>query len=163
MFVITRWQSKHKMLGSLFANKDLVVAMCSSEDPDCAILRDENVALTDSEWKVIKVRFLILNLSTFLLYHFAQESLPLFEKLAAVSKIMEGENYILSSSYWGALHEIEVALQRHIDDSPTLLSLRMAMFNDHFSRRVTLDQSVENPLHVLMHLLDPRFVIFPCA
>ena len=88
-----------------------------------------------------------------------QESLPLFQKLADVSKQMEGENYILSSRYWGALRDIERALQPHIGDSATISSLRSQMYTDHFANRVTLDQSVENPLHVFMHLLDPRYNI----
>ena len=88
-----------------------------------------------------------------------QEALPLFQKLADVSRHMEGEKYILSSSYWGALHEIESALQPQAADSPTLTSLRAAMYHDHFTNRVTLNTSIESPLHVLMHLLDPRYEI----
>ena len=56
MFVVTRWQSKFKMLWSLFQNKDIVVAMCASGDEECAPLRVQNVALTESEWKIIEVR-----------------------------------------------------------------------------------------------------------
>jgi hypothetical protein len=88
-----------------------------------------------------------------------QEALPLFQKLANISRHMEGEKYILSSSYWGALHEIESALQPQAADSPTLTSLRAAMYHDHFTNRVTLNTSIESPLHVLMHLLDPRYDI----
>jgi hypothetical protein len=88
-----------------------------------------------------------------------QEALPLFQKLASISKHMEGEKYILSSSYWGALSEIESPLQPQAADSPTLTSLRAAMYHDHFTNRVTLNTSIESPLHVLMHLLDPRYDI----
>ena len=89
-------------------------------------------------------------------YFVDQEALPLFEKLFKVSKSMEGENYILASSYWGALHEIEIALQPVLGDSPALAAVRARMASDHFASRVTLSQSVSNPLHVLMHLCDPR-------
>jgi hypothetical protein len=69
---------------------------------------------------------------------------------------MEGENYILSSSYWGAVRQIEEAIKPHVGDSQELASVRAAMFADHFNNRVTLEQSTSAPLHVLMHLLDPR-------
>ena len=75
------------------------------------------------------------------------------------SRHMEGDKYILFSGYWGALHEIESALQPQAADSPTLTSLRAAMYHDHFTNRVTLNTSIESPLHVLMHLLDPRYEI----
>jgi hypothetical protein len=88
-----------------------------------------------------------------------QEALPLFQKLASISKYIEGEKYTLSSCYWGALHEIENVLRPQPPDSPTLASLRAAMYQDHFTNRVTLSTSIESPLHVLMHLLDPRYDI----
>ena len=83
--------------------------------------------------------------------------MPIFEKLAAVSKFMEGENYILSSSYWGALHTIEVVLEPQARDSPVIASVRHAMYLDHYDRRITLDKSVQMAVHVFMHLLDPRY------
>jgi hypothetical protein len=82
-----------------------------------------------------------------------------FEPLASVSKFMEGEQYILVSSYFGALRTIEDVLQPRAGDSPEVASLRSTMFNDHFSSRVTLDQVVKSPLHVLGTLLDPRYLI----
>jgi hypothetical protein len=87
-----------------------------------------------------------------------QESLPIFKSLAEITKFMEGEFYILSSSVWIALCEIEKVLAPHPDDSPSVATLRAAMFSDHSRKRVTLQQSLQNPLHVLMHLLDHRYV-----
>jgi hypothetical protein len=85
-----------------------------------------------------------------------QESLPIFKALAELSKFMEGEKYILSSSYWVALSTIEALLVPNPADSPPVAALRAGMSRDHFCNRVTLEQSVQNPLHVLMHLLDHR-------
>ena len=79
-----------------------------------------------------------------------------FERLAKISKMMEGENYVLSSTYWGALQEIESIFSPHLGDSETIASLRSAMNHDHFSKRITLASSLSQALHVLMHLLDPR-------
>jgi hypothetical protein len=56
MFVITRWQSKYKMLSSLFQNKPNIVAMCTSREEECAPLHDDSVALTANEWNIIEVR-----------------------------------------------------------------------------------------------------------
>jgi hypothetical protein len=56
LFVITRWQSKYKMLSSLFQNKPNIVAMCASPDEECASLHDGSVALTGNEWNIIEVR-----------------------------------------------------------------------------------------------------------
>jgi len=75
---------------------------------------------------------------------------------------MEGENYILASSYWGALREIENELQPHASDSVSLASVRANMCTDHFQNRVTLDESVTIALHVLMHLSDFRSYILIC-
>ena len=88
-----------------------------------------------------------------------QESLPIFKALAELSKFMEGEKYILSSSYWVALSTIEAVLAPNPADSPLVAALRAGMSRDHFGKRVTLEQSVQNPLHVMMHLLDPRCVV----
>jgi hypothetical protein len=71
---------------------------------------------------------------------------------------MEGENYVLSSSVWSALFKIETILAVHPGDSPAIAAMRLAMHNDHFLRRVTLEKSLQHPLHVLMHLLDHRSV-----
>lgn len=80
----------------------------------------------------------------------------MFLKLYEVSKLMEAEKFILASSYWGALHEIEVAISHHAEDSKEIAAVRAAMNADHFHSRVTLEESIEIPLHVLMHLSDPR-------
>ena len=66
------------------------------------------------------------------------------QKLLDVSRTMEGEQYVLSSSYWGALHAIESALQPQGGDSAAIASFRSAMYRDHFAMRVTLDQSILN-------------------
>ena len=87
----------------------------------------------------------------------------MFEPLAAVSKFMEGENYILISSYFGALRTIENVFEPREGDSPEVAQIRSTMFNDHFGSRVTLDQAVQNPLHVLGTFVDPRFIsLFFC-
>ena len=43
-------------------------------------------------------------------------------------------------------------------DYPVVAAVRSAMHTDHFNHRVTLEKSIQNPLHVLMHLLDHRSV-----
>ena len=88
---------------------------------------------------------------------FIQEAVSVFEPLASVSKFMEGEGYILASSYFGAMRTIEDVLQRREGDSPEVAQLRSTMFNDNFSSRVTLDQAVKSPLHVVVTLLDPLY------
>ena len=88
-----------------------------------------------------------------------QEALKLFHKLANISKYMEGDQYILSSTYWVALSAIEHVFAPNPADSPPVAALRAAMYNDHFSKRVNLSRYIENPLHVVMHLLDHRSVI----
>ena len=85
--------------------------------------------------------------------------MSVFEPLAYVSKFMDGEGYILASSYFGALRTIEDVLQPRECDSPEVAQLRSTMFNDHFSYLVTLDQAVKSPLHVLGTLLDPRYLL----
>lgn len=84
----------------------------------------------------------------------------MFEPLAAISKFMEGESYILVSSYFAALRHIEDILQPRDGDSAELAQLRSTMFTDHFSSRVTLGQAVKSPLHVLGTILDPRYPCF---
>ena len=143
MFVITRWLSKYKMLSSLFQNKPSIVAMCASPDEECASLHDVGVALTGNEWNIIEVRWALFPISLLFIFPCMQEALPLFQKLANISRHMEGEKYILSSSYWGALREIESALQPQAADSPILTSLRAAMYHDHFTNRVTLNISMK--------------------
>jgi hypothetical protein len=54
MFVMTRWQSKFKMLWSLFQNKGIVRSMSASQDEECKSLHDKD--LTDDEWHAIEVR-----------------------------------------------------------------------------------------------------------
>ena len=98
---------------------------------------------------------------------FGQESLPIFQILAELSKFLEGENYVLSSTYWGALFDVEEVLAHHAAYSAHIAALRQAMHDDHFNKRVTLEKSLSNVLLVLMTLLDPRytdilFVLFFC-
>jgi hypothetical protein len=73
-----------------------------------------------------------------------------------VTKESEGEQYVLASSLWPALAKIENVLAVHDDDQPEIAAFRAAMRIDHESRRVTLAQSLINPLHCLMHFLDAR-------
>ena len=87
---------------------------------------------------------------------FGQESLPVFQRLADISKLLEGENYVLSSTYWGALLDVEEVIAPHAAYSVPIAALRQAMHEDHFNKRVTLEQSLSNVLHVLLTLLDPR-------
>ena len=51
---------------------------------------------------------------------------------------------------------IEDVLQPQAADSPAIEILRSTMHHDHFTNRITLDKSVQNPLHVLSVMLDPR-------
>ena len=90
---------------------------------------------------------------------FGQESLSIFQRLAEISKLLEGENYVLSSTYWGALFDVEEVIAPHATDSAPIAALRQAMHDDHFNKRVTLEQSLSNVLHVLMTLLDPRSML----
>jgi hypothetical protein len=53
LFVLTRWQSKFKMIETLLHNKDIVRSMCDSMDEDCRALQGED--LKDEEWKVLEV------------------------------------------------------------------------------------------------------------
>jgi len=62
LFVITRWQSKYKMIWSLLQNKDIVIALCESEDEECKSLHEPNVALTAEEWLLIEVCLLLISL-----------------------------------------------------------------------------------------------------
>ena len=48
----------------------------------------------------------------------------------------------------------------HAGDSPLIAQLRRVMNHDHAKSRVTLASSTQQPLHVFMHLLDPRFATF---
>lgn len=76
--------------------------------------------------------------------------------LVQVTKHMEGELYVLSSTLWAAYSKIEQIFQPHLGDSVSLAAIRKAMHDDHFSRRVTLQQSIANKLHVLCSFLDRR-------
>jgi hypothetical protein len=73
---------------------------------------------------------------------------------------MEGEHYVMSSSLWPALKGVEDVLAPHAGDSPPIAQLRHLMNLDHTRNRVTLASSIQQPLHVFMHLLDPRFVAY---
>ena len=84
--------------------------------------------------------------------------MPILEELAKITKFMEGELYILASSYWIALSQIEKVLAPHPGYSAPVAAFRLAMQRDHLDKRVTLAQSSQNPLHILMHLLDHRCV-----
>jgi hypothetical protein len=132
--------------------------MCKSLDEECQSLQGQD--LSDQQWDVLQVIhsiWVFVWLNFFCL--FIQEAVSVFEPLAYVSKFMEGEGYILASSYFGALRTIEDVLQPRDGDFPEVAQLRSTMFNDHFSYRVTLDQAVKSPLHVLGTLLDPRYLI----
>lgn len=85
-----------------------------------------------------------------------QDAVVIFERLAHISKFMEGEKYVLSSTLWTALKSVESELSPHLGDSVIIARLRAVMLQDHNTNRVTLIKSLQNPLHVLMHLLDPR-------
>ena len=69
---------------------------------------------------------------------------------------MEFEKKHMASSYWIALSNVESRLAPHADDPPEIASMRAAMNRDHFRNRVTLNQSVSDPLHVMQHLTDHR-------
>ena len=92
------------------------------------------------------------------IWWFGQESLPIFQRLAEVSKLLEGENYVLSSTYWGALFDVEEVIAHHPEYSAPISALRQVMHDDNFSKRATLEKSLSNVLHVLMALLDPRYI-----
>ena len=85
----------------------------------------------------------------------------MFEGLASISKTMEGEKYVLASWLWPALRRVEGLFAGRPADSPGLAALRLAMFNDHKDNRITLAKSVAIPLHVFMHLCDPRYLQCP--
>jgi hypothetical protein len=87
---------------------------------------------------------------------FPQRVLPLFKALAEVTKVMEGENCVLSSSYWLALRRIENVLEPVPGESADVAAVRAAMRHDHFNNRITLAKSLQDPLHCLMHFLDHR-------
>lgn len=84
----------------------------------------------------------------------------IFKPLADCSKFMEGQHYVVSSSYWPALRRVESILSPQPADSPVVAGLRQVMLTDHNTKRVTLEKSLKNPLHVLMHLTDPRSACF---
>ena len=92
------------------------------------------------------------------LWWFGQESLPIFQRLAEISKLIEGENYVLSSTYWGALFDVEEVLAHHAAYSAPIAALCGAMHDDHFNKIMTLEKSLSNVLHVLMTLLDSRYL-----
>jgi hypothetical protein len=86
-----------------------------------------------------------------------QGVLPIFKELAEISKFMEGQNTVLSSSLWNALFSEEVVMKPHVGDTAPVSVFRAAVCADHFKNRITFEHSITNVLHVLMHLLDPRF------
>jgi hypothetical protein len=49
-FIKVRWQIKHGMIQSLFANKSNIRAMCASDDEECKALHHKD--LSDDEWKL---------------------------------------------------------------------------------------------------------------
>ena len=140
--------------------------MCASDDESCSALHDQD--LSDTEWQIVEVSvcwFVAGKSSTITLTWvvlFGQESLPIFQRLADICKLLEGENYVLTSTYWGALSDVEDVLAPHVADSALIAALRQAMRDDHFNKRVTLENSLANVLHVLMTLLDPRFLHSSC-
>ena len=92
------------------------------------------------------------------LWWFGQESLPIFQRLSEISKLLDGENYVLSSTYCSAMFDVEETMDDHVAYSAPIAAIRQAMYDDHFSKRLTLEQSLCNVLHVLMTLLDPRYI-----
>ena len=72
---------------------------------------------------------------------------------------MEGDQYVLSSSYFPGLAALEKELEPKLADPAPIATLRSAMYADHFGRRVTLDQARKSPLIDLMHLLDHRYTL----
>ena len=134
--------------------------MCASDDDCCSALHDQD--LSDTEWQIVEVSVCLqadnLQSPIVLLLWFGQESLPIFQRLAEISKLLEGENYVMSSTYWGALFDVEEVLAHHAAYSAPIAALRQAMHDDHFNKRVTLEKSLSNVLHVLMTLLDPRYI-----
>ena len=84
--------------------------------------------------------------------------MPIFQRLAEISKLQEVENYALSSTYSGALFDGEDVLAGHAASSAPIAALRQAMHDDHFSKQVTLEKSLSKVWHVLMMMLDPRYM-----
>ena len=132
--------------------------MCKSLDEECQSIQDQD--LSDHQRDVLQVIHSIcdfIRLSFYLPFH--SGSCVSIRAFSICSKFMEGEGYILASSYFGALRTIEDVLQHREGDSPEVAQLRSTMFNDHVSSPVTLDQAVKGPLHVLGTLLDPRYLL----
>ena len=69
---------------------------------------------------------------------------------------MEGDTYITSSMKWAALKGVEDNIAPYAHDSPVVAQLRAAMRADHMNNRVTLEKSIQSPLDIMQHLLDPR-------
>lgn len=86
-----------------------------------------------------------------------QGVLPIFKELAEISEFMEGQKTVLSSSLWNALFAEEEVMKPHVGDTAPVSVFRAAVCADHFKNRITFEHSITNVLHVLMHLLDPRF------
>lgn len=82
--------------------------------------------------------------------------LPILKSLADITKFMEGETYVLSSSIWISLARIEKTLASNPADSPKVAVFRRAMRADHMNNRITLESALTNKVLVLMHLLDHR-------
>ena len=102
-------------------------------------------------------RFFLVSLFLYVVLNCSfQEAVIVLGDLWEISKFMEGEKYVLFSHLWSALHAVEDLLAPHLGDSNIIAAFRAAMLHDHNTKRVTLSQSIKNPLHVLGHLLDPR-------
>ena len=109
--------------------------MCASKDDCCIALHDQD--LLDAEWQIIEVSVCLSANhweSPWCLWWIAQEALPIFQHLAELSKLLEGENYVLSSTYWGAVFDVEEVLAPHSEYSVPIAALRQAMHDDHFGR-----------------------------
>ena len=99
--------------------------MAASDDDCCSALHDQD--LSDTEWQIVEVSgcFCTQIICNHLrLWWFGQESLPIFQRLAEISKLLEGENYVLSSTYWGALFDVEEVMAPQLADSAPIAALR---------------------------------------
>ena len=103
-------------------------------------------------------RFFLVSLLLFIVLNCSfQEAVIVLGDLWEISKFMEGggKKYVMFSHIWCALHAVDDLLAPHLGDSNIIAAFRAAMLHDHNTKRVTLSQSIKNPLHVLGHILDP--------
>ena len=70
-----------------------------------------------------------------------QDAVVIFERLAHISKFMEGEKCVLSSTLWTALRSVESELSPHLGDSVIIARLRAVILQDHNTNLVTLIKS----------------------